>query len=553
MIMRVVLSAIAASLCFSAPSFSQVNISGSLLPSSRSVAVGEAATAFAAITNANNSTATATSCRPECFNCGPGGVDAVFSYQTTSAVNVLTGTPNTPADIAPGSTQNFVFSLTPNSIFTEQAAVIDFTCDGGQTRAAYRPGLTDFILSAGPNEPDILPIASTLSLDGVARVSTPTGFIPFSVAAINIGAGNPGPDGPDTAFAGGNEATITVTPEHGGLELPLRYDICEANNLAVCIGARSTSVTTQIGDSPSYFVVRALGEGAGVPFYPDIVRVTLNFTDAGGVLRGRTSVAAVVTGPTPGQDDTNPEGIWFFDISGGTSTAFGEIGDGILVIDEAGGYTAYGNFATLGQNDGQYGLYGEVSTPDPGSFSGIAFELNDNNPAVQHNFAGTWQHNTFVRGNVSPVASDNPDVSGPSLIAGQPRRLRAVYSTLTDRPVSLPGLAGSYDLVDEENGVLADIGDITISSLGQMTGTVSDPGGNTCDASGAIVHVNQNENIFFVNLQLTGPCQFAAGYGGHAAQLDDAENGFTNAIAMIFGNENAIVQVALVPDAQFPQ
>lgn len=549
--MRFILSVVAAGVCFTAPAVAQVNISGSLLPSSRSVDVGETATAFAAITNANNSSATATNCRPECFNCGPGSVDATFGYQTTTALNVLSGPPNTPADIAPGTTQNYVFSLTPNSSFNETAAVIDFVCDGG-VRANYRPGLTDFILSAGAGAPDILPIASTLSLDGVARVLTPSGFIPFSVAAINIGSGDPGPDGPDTGFAGNNEATITVTPEHGGLELPLRYDICEANSLAVCTGARSTSVTVQIGDSPSYFVVRALGEGAGVPFYPDIVRVTLNFTDSGGILRGRTSVAAVVAGPTPGQDDTNPEGIWFFDISGSTSTAFGEIGEGILVIDEAGGYTAYGNFETLGQNGNEYGLYGEVSVPDPDSFSGIAFELEDNNPAVQHDFAGTWQHNTFVRGNITSVASDNPGVSGPSLIAGQPRRLRAVYSTLTARSVSLPGLAGSYDLVDEENGSLADIGDITISSLGEMTGTVSDQGGNTCDASGAIVHVNQNENIFFVNLQLTGPCQFAAGYGGHAAQMDDPDNGFTDVIAMIFGNENVMVQVALVPSGQLP-
>ncbi|MEE2567012.1 hypothetical protein [Hyphobacterium marinum] len=544
---------IAAAILFAAPAtvHAQASISGSILPSARSTGVGTPATAFAAI--ANGGDAQADNCRPECFNCGPGAVDAAFSYQTTTPANALSGTPNTPANIPAGETQNYLFSLTPNSVFSGQAAVIDFVCDNG-VRGTYRPGLTDFILSSDPNSPDILAIASTISGDGVARITTPNGFIPFAVSAVNIGSGDPPAGDLSSPSAGNNQATIRVYPEAGGLDLPLLYDICEANNLSQCIGPRGTSVSAQIGDQPSYFVVRALGQGAGVPFFPDIVRVNVVFESQDETQRGRTSVAAIVTGPSVGQNDTMPVGIWNMDVSG-PAAGFGEIGEGMIVIDGGGGLTAFANVEILGANGSEYGFFGEVgadSGATPPTFTGSVFDINDNNPAVSYDFNGIWGPQTVVRGNLTVPATDGPDLSGPQLANNQTRRIRAVYDQLTDRAVTQAGIAGTYDLVDEDGGTPRDIGDITIDAQGQLSGTVSDQSANICQATGDMTQVQAGKNIFFVNMTLTGACQFASMYSGHAAQMDDPDNGITNGLAMIFGNQNAIVQIALVPDAQFP-
>lgn len=544
--MRLVLAALMAGLSTGA-ALAQANITASILPSARSVTVGNPATAFAAVTNLGD--AEAQNCRLALLN----GVDASFSYQTTTPANVLSGTPDTPVNIAAGATQNFLFSLTPNSVFSDTTAIIDFVCDNS-VRATYRPGLTEFVLSSDNNAPDILAIGSTISGDGVARVSAPTGFVPFAVSAINIGSGNPGPD-INAPATGNNEATITVRPENGALELPIVYDICEANASSVCIGPRGASVTAQIGDQPSFFVVRALGQNAGIPLLPDVVRTDVVFEDAGGIQRGRTSVALTVTGRAVNpQTDNTPSGIWQFDVSG-PAMEHGEIFQGTLVVDGAGGVTAYSDGERYGQNDAEYGFFGEFTadasaSPSP-TFGGVVQDIYDNNaPATGYLPSGTWQPENEIRGNLN-LPTDLAGVDQPQLTANTTRRIRAVYSLLTRRAVTQAGIAGTYDLVDEDNGALQDIGDIIIDAQGNMTGSVSD-GTNTCQTTGMITQVNASQNIFFVDMSLSGACQYAAQYSGHAAQTDDADLNMTNGLAMIFANQNALVNVALVPDAQFP-
>ena len=551
--MRVLMIAALLASASSTSALAQANISASILPSARSTTVGQPATAFAAITNGGD--ATANNCRPQLFNGGPGGVDAGFSYQTTTPANTLSGTPNTPANIPPSGTQNYVFSLTPNSAFSGQTAIIDFICDG-EVRAAYRPGLTEFTLSSDANAPDILAIGSTLSADGVARVTTPNGFIPFALSAVNIGAGDPPPDGVSAPSAGNNEATITVTPQAGGLVLPLRYDICEAIAASTCIGPRGSSATVQIGTSPSFFVVRALGQGEGVPFFPDIVRIDVVFKSGDGVQRGRTSVAAVVEGPTLNtQTDLLPVGIWSMDVSG-PAQEHGEILNGLLIVDSGGGISAYSDRQQYNQGGGNHGFTGETSadntaSPNP-SFSGGVFDLYGSNPqAVMYEANGVWRPRNFIRGNLTVPASDEATVSGPSLLPSTTRRIRAVFNELTDRSVTQAGIAGVYDLVNQDNSTPQDIGDITIDAQGNMTGTVSD-GTSTCPTTGMMTLVNPAQNIFSVSLTLSGTCQFAGSYGGHAAQMDDASLSATNVLGMIFANQNAIVQILMVPDAQFP-
>jgi hypothetical protein len=78
-----------------------------VLPSSRSVQVGETATAYATIINAGSSAASACGIAPVT------PVPASFAYQTSDpTTNALTGTPNTPASIAARAAQSFVIAFT---------------------------------------------------------------------------------------------------------------------------------------------------------------------------------------------------------------------------------------------------------------------------------------------------------------------------------------------------------------------------------------------------------------------------------------------------------
>src|SRR5262249_29248128 len=71
-----------------------------VLPSSRSVRVGTGATAFVTVINAGTSAATAVRIS------APTSLPGTFSFQTTDpATNQVTGSPNTPVDIAPGHIQ----------------------------------------------------------------------------------------------------------------------------------------------------------------------------------------------------------------------------------------------------------------------------------------------------------------------------------------------------------------------------------------------------------------------------------------------------------------
>jgi hypothetical protein len=84
-----------------------------VLPLSRSVEVGGTpATAFATILNAGPGDASTCTIAPTTV------IPASFAFQTTDpAINALTGTANTPANIPAGAGQSFVIAFTPNAPF----------------------------------------------------------------------------------------------------------------------------------------------------------------------------------------------------------------------------------------------------------------------------------------------------------------------------------------------------------------------------------------------------------------------------------------------------
>jgi hypothetical protein len=202
-------------------------------------------------------------------------VAADFAYQTTDASNAPVGSPNTPADIAAGGSQNFVFGFLPTATFSPTDVLLTYDCTNSDP-APVTVGLNTLLLSASATPvPDIVALAATPSGDGIVDLPGTNGSNAFSVATVNVGS-------TDTITA---SAAPSVT-------LPLALSICETNPATgACLSGPASSVTSSVsaGATPTYSVfVTANGT---VPFDPANNRIIVEFTDAGGVVRGSTSVA----------------------------------------------------------------------------------------------------------------------------------------------------------------------------------------------------------------------------------------------------------------------
>jgi hypothetical protein len=247
------------------------NLAASILPSSRSVQVGNPATVFATILNAGRSRAIV--CEPSVIT----NVPATFSFQTTDPVtNQVVGTRSTPISIAAGGGQSFVIAFTPTAPIPPTDLQLSFAC--GQTRTAVIPGVNTMLLSASTTPvPDIVALAATPDNNGIANISPTTGVGAFAVATVNVGV----------------TASITASADTDGVSLPVAISLCQTNPAtAVCLAAPASSVTTTInaGATPTFGIFLA-GTGAPVPFDPAGNRIFVRFKDAGGVTRGSTSVA----------------------------------------------------------------------------------------------------------------------------------------------------------------------------------------------------------------------------------------------------------------------
>jgi hypothetical protein len=242
-----------------------------VLPSSRSVRLGNAATAFATLINAGP--ATATGCRIAPIT----SVAAGFAYQTTNpATNAVTGSPNAPVNLAAGAAQSFVIAFTPTAPFNPSDVALGFICST-LLGAPIFPGVNTLLLSASASPvPDIVALAATVQNDGILHIVGNSGSNAFAVATINVGA----------------SAAVMATATTGAVTLPLAISICQTNPAtAQCLGTAASSVSTTIGASatPTFSIfATALG---GVPFLPATNRIFVQFSDATGVVRGSTSVA----------------------------------------------------------------------------------------------------------------------------------------------------------------------------------------------------------------------------------------------------------------------
>ena len=247
-----------------------------VLPGSRSVEVGTTATAFATILNPDEEAATACRIAPAST------VDADFFFQTTDpTTNAVTGTPNTPVDIAAGASQSFIFGLTPKSDFAATNVELNFTCSTGT--APIAPGINTLLLS-GNSSPtaDVVAVSTTIGGGGITRLPRDNQFGLVALATTNVGV----------------DATITAQPaDNAGLDGTIL--ICETNqNTAACLDDPAASTTRLIPEDGTATYSVFLNSATRVLLDPTNRRAAVNFIDEFGNVRGATSVAVEGGGPS---------------------------------------------------------------------------------------------------------------------------------------------------------------------------------------------------------------------------------------------------------------
>lgn len=247
------------------------------LPSSRSVQVGNAATAFATMINSGITSLSG------CYIVPAVNVPAGFSYQTTNpATNALVGTINTPATIAAGAAQTFVVAFTPTSPLTTTDVPFGFTCTSTGETVPTIVGVNTLQLTFDANPvPDIVALAATSSNDGIVDISQSSTVGSFAVATANVGVAG----------------AITVSADTGATTLPISLSICQTNANGVCQAPPSSAVTTSIAanDTPTFSIF--IAETGTITLDPATKRIFVRFKDSGGIVRGSTSVAVLTTTP----------------------------------------------------------------------------------------------------------------------------------------------------------------------------------------------------------------------------------------------------------------
>jgi len=249
-----------------------VTLASAVLPSSRSVQVGTAATAFMTVINTSGTTG---------VNCGLGlgsEITAGFKFQTTDPVtNAPTGAVNAPTTIAAGGARSFVFSVTPSAAFAPTDVAITAGCSNGSAPAPSVVGLNTLLLSASATPvADIIALAATATNDGIVNIPGDAGTGAFAVATFNVGA----------------SVNATVTADTGAATLPVIITLCQTNpSTGQCLTPPGAAIPVTIASNATpTFAVFVQGTG-NVAFDPANKRVFLRFKDAGGVTRGATSVA----------------------------------------------------------------------------------------------------------------------------------------------------------------------------------------------------------------------------------------------------------------------
>ncbi|MEE2566769.1 S8 family peptidase [Hyphobacterium marinum] len=245
-------------------------LGAAVLPQMRSIGPGGTATAFATLVNASEYPAT------QCRITPPAHFEGVFSFtRTDPATNAVMGVENAPVDIPAGGSASFVFAMTPSAEYDSMEMTLNFRCDGGFGAPGIR-GVNRFILSADNQAvPDLAAVSATLSGDGIVR-STVGGATAFAVSAVNIGTAD----------------DITVSVTDGGRDLGASIDICPTDPATgACSAPRAATATRSLATNTVGTYSIFVQTPDAIDFDPARNRLSVEFRDTGGGLRGATSVA----------------------------------------------------------------------------------------------------------------------------------------------------------------------------------------------------------------------------------------------------------------------
>jgi len=245
------------------------------LPSSRSVQVGNTATAFLTAINVSEN---------EAENCGlisqTNGLGVDFFFQQTDPeTNEPIGEPNVPMNIPAGGVQSFIFRLTPGETIAPMEIGFSVSCDNAPVPTSIE-GLNTLLLSASDTPvADIVALAATVLNDGILRVDDTTGSGAFAVASVNVGSGS----------------DLSVSVDTGAATVPINLVMCETDPATgVCINPTAptsdpVNVTIDANETPTFAVFASSSDD--IPLDPANSRVFVRFLDNAGVSRGATSVA----------------------------------------------------------------------------------------------------------------------------------------------------------------------------------------------------------------------------------------------------------------------
>jgi YVTN family beta-propeller protein len=242
-----------------------------VLPLSRSVQVGNTATAFATMIDAGPADASTCTIAPQT------SIPASFVFQTTNpSTNALTGAANTPANIAAGQAQSFVIALTPTAAFPPTNVAFTFTCANAPSPAATNIGVDTLNLSGSTTPvPDVVALAASGD-PGYVDIPGATGTGVFAVATVNLGI----------------DATIMASANTGTANLPVILTLCQTDPASgACLAAPTSNVTADIPPNATPTFGIFVAGSAAVANLPGVNRVFVTFTDSAGTLRGETSVA----------------------------------------------------------------------------------------------------------------------------------------------------------------------------------------------------------------------------------------------------------------------
>lgn len=237
----------------------------SVLPTSRSVPVGNTATIFNTIVNAGSTTATNVIVA---INPAPAGA---FVYQETNcATNAVLGSPNPSLSIPVGGVACYVLSFTPSAPFVATSVHIQAQASNA-LGSNLLSGINTWLLrGTAVAEPDIIALTTTTDFHQVAC----SGLNAFAVALSNVGVAATG--------------DIIVSANTGSASLPLSVTIQETNPGTGDIG---DNILQSVGAGENRTVAVFVAFNGCISFDPAANRIFIEFRDASNNVVGSTSTA----------------------------------------------------------------------------------------------------------------------------------------------------------------------------------------------------------------------------------------------------------------------